>query len=255
VWRGILFSKEEMMDMVDAHYSTTMDRKDEDSTEIYSLIDDMNSVVGWKPDSSSCIPRFHRIVPCCGEDKHVLFGLPLAEYMRAPFSWVHVAAGDVQAMKEIHEKSLQGPKVREAGFRHCGKVINDKDRRDSGELKHNDNDEKVKHNMEVDDKNVKSGDRCGEYYCCDSCLAQTINGAYPIDQMASSPIECTTYCFTCNLDRCSPQQHISCLNTNHMLISVRDLVDNVIGNSLEELETNRKDIKNYYSLDDCLSCT
>lgn len=89
---------------------------------------------------------------------------------------------------------------------------------------------------------------CGEYIVCDSCIKGTINGDYDVVTILEKVTECTTFCFDCNKDKCDGK------NCGSETLTTKKFVDELLENVLDSIGLDTT-IKNYYRLDDCLSCT
>lgn len=221
IWRGVIMTKEQVMDLIDANYKDEpkLDRKDDDETDTWSLAETlMNRLISIDSKKAKTDPTtswFVPISPCCADNGTILYGVELISYHRSAFDWKDVKPENKEYVVKIHEARKCVPPMR-----HCGKELKDE------------------------------SDRCGDYVVCDECLMSTVNGQYPVETILSETTECKTFCFTCMKDRCALHNHIK------PTVTVDHFIDKILKKELEELEApNELVIKNYFRLDDCLSCT
>lgn len=221
IWRGVIIEKTKLIESMKNIYGDDEVKEDE---EIYNIIDNLNNYLHNWHDKKF---KFVNLAPCCGDHDTVILGIQLTEYDRPRFDWADVKEENrefVEKIKAEHENYRWGGRC-------CGQLL--KEEKDTQKL----------------------SNRCGYYYCCDECLNSTLNGSYPVDDILNKVSECTTYCFKCNQDRCGKEHKVEG-NPGFPLTSDY-FIDKLLKESLEECELDNKDvqIKNYYRLDDCLSCT
>jgi hypothetical protein len=92
--------------------------------------------------------------------------------------------------------------------------------------------------------------KCGDRIVCDDCLNKTTNGSYPIIEIYETPTECTSWCFICNKDKCDTS-HIQ----NNEILTTKDLIDDLFIREICHNYDIKHEIKNYYKIDDCITCT
>lgn len=201
--------------------------------KLIELIRDVNQ--DYKFDDETCVPEIiddfikmgielpegicmRKYGPCHGDD-HILIGIKLKEYKRTPFDRNYLT----------HNKDFE-PKYGWGDEKCCGKNICD-----FGDTKE-------------ESKSSVHKSICGEYVVCNYCLNSTINGNYDVVTISSEVTECTTFCFGCNKDKCNGKK---CDST---LMNTKKFVDGYIESFTDclGLEPN---VKCYYTVDDCLSCS
>lgn len=112
---------------------------------------------------------------------------------------------------------------------------------------------------------INAFDICGPYHVCNECLGTTNNGTYDVDKILNSVVECPNehICHYCKNDnRCVYEECKRCGSAPLKLTpGQKDHRDeyNLINPSELCIARNKvdstKQIKYYYMLDDCLSCT
>lgn len=232
IWRGVKFTEEEMRQ----NYQIFFDEDNEIS--IYDMISELNEHIG-----SDTMARFKRIIPCCGEDNSVIYGYKVKEYKRSKFNLTKLKVKKEDFKNpENWEKYIERVTKEQTGY-CCGKII--------------ESDKKEKKEKEEKERNDLT-DRCGYYWCCTSCLNTTVNGTYDIDRIFKKPTLCKSYCFECDNDRCSKHDEDDKESSKTDLIEPIYKINNFMDYQLindENLYIDKENIKNYYLLDDCLSCS
>lgn len=212
IWRGIIITKEKLIELIkDVRYDYNID------TDEYSLYDIINDFLRLGIELPKGIHMF-QYGPCHGNDDHVLLGIKLKEYKRTSFDERYLTCS----------KNFQ-PKHGWSTVKCCGKSI----------CGFEETKEETKEKNEF---------ICGEYVVCNECLNSTINGSYDVVTISSEVTECTTFCFYCNKDRCDGKKCDTSRNTT------KKFIDELIESFTDCIGLDAN-IKNYYTVDDCLSCS
>lgn len=157
-----------------------------------------------------------------------ILGARLVYYWREPFDFKHVKSSESEIVQKIQQE-------RPSQYICCGCLL---------EPESENYEEKITEENEM-------RRRCGFRYSCDSCIQMTTNGSYLVDDIASKIVECTTYCFYCNQDKCGKQTHNDSIMTMENLLD--ELIDGRFG-EIQAVDEKMGAIKNYYVLNDCLHC-
>ena len=104
-------------------------------------------------------------------------------------------------------------------------------------------------------------DNCTENSCCDTCLGQTENGFYNVNEMYESntiikvePDNICNWCYNDNREKIEGCKFCDRSQLAAKGISLRDRVEVDI-RLVEWIQSNHHVSNYYYMLDDCLSCT
>ncbi len=204
--------------------------------------------------------------PCCADNKKLFIGDRLYKIKRQKyFTWDLVKPENVDFVKEIIEERFKNRKM---SFQFCGEIL------------------------ELDQTNeIELKDRCGYLMVCNRCIGYTIGSSgsskfYDVNKMAEEIIECKTYCKSCDRDDCNFikkdldfylqfksffGEHVvkKIINYRYQIDKCKHLSQGYEGYQgyetctqlienfeLEDfIDEHNIKMKNYYILDDCLSCT
>lgn len=248
IWRAVVLSKKEAINFIKDHDGIIED----DEEDIYLICDALDVIF------TSSDLKVSRLGPCCSLNNNLIIGRMVKKYPRAKFSWKNVPVENIERMKKIQQYKF----FQSAG---CGNFIEDIEEEESEESD--------------SDSDPKISDYCGYFYVCNHCLGMTTNGYYDIENIYNQTIEAVDYCSTCNISRCNlikrDEETFSSLlstfgnlTTNKIIdykyqlennyhlqgdddtLTVNQLVDEEIKQYIDDMT-----IKNYYRVDDCLSCS
>jgi hypothetical protein len=178
--------------------------------------------------------KFRRISPCCSDNNDIILGITIATYKRPRWD------------KDMCMKKLEDIK------KECKHEKHEKDEKQFEELS-------IRVNNIVRSKSVFCGKimeyskyLCGNLSVCDDCIGITENGKYDVDKIQDETVE-ANFDFRLNKE-CDEEEKSFCSITSDVFI------DKILKEIYDEFEEYRSEndnviIKNYYSLDDCLSCS
>jgi len=243
IWRGVILSRKEAIKL-GQEFGEDIPDDEEDIYEICACLE------GFFDDDGL---EATKMAPCCGDNDVIIVGRIVKKYPRASFSWKNVPLENRERVKQI-----QATCFRKRG-QQCGNLI-----------------------PGWEDSEHEYGGYCGYYVACDHCVGVTTNGYYDVRKILNQTVEAIDYCATCNRDRCDlierdeetfdmlkttfgnlgadkiidykyqleKREHLDGEDQNSL--TVNQLVDQQIREWIEEEDYP---IKNYYRLNDCLSCT
>jgi len=232
IYRGVIISQQQLIDYANRYFDKAIEIKDL-SEHLYEIIDLLNQ------NSELTLPKkllskfkFRKISPCCSDNMDVIFGVCIKTYKRKRlnkeeclFKFLElekkesINSHDKRETKEEYEKFkshiLKNLETHQSNSVFCGKLC------DNGTY------------------------RCGYLTVCDDCLKITVNGEYNINRIFNKTVEVKE----------QKEQKEKDENEN---ITCEMFIDELILQACEDMELVNKDgtsIKNYYCVDDCLSCS
>jgi hypothetical protein len=237
IYRGYLVDQKSRTTILNSEYDDSDESNEEENK--YQDIMNLASVEGIYDPIEAVL-----VSGCCSKNTDSIVGCKIAEYNRKKFEWDENNLPNRSVVEKlmVWRKEHYG---RRNNY-HCGSEYSEV------VLSPNNTDQLTATVVTNDDIESK----CGYSIVCDRCIGMTTNGFYPVEDILTKTVECTTYCFKCNQDKCKIHQQPY---EGDYIFTTDKAIDHLLNNFYNyynEVEgVTLPSIKNYYILDDCLSCT
>lgn len=241
VIRGIIIPAKLLLEIYNSEIAETQSTLDDMYNDIYELIEWLNEQYITSNKFS-----FRKVSPCCSENKDIILGISTKTYKRLRWSKEEI----LEKLDEIKSEMIFTrnviPQIKNMFKQFVStdisnlivsylpvNTLNDEQFND---LKN--------HSLRYKSKNVFCGkNRCGYLFVCDDCLGITENGKYDVNEMFEHTVECKEE---------TPKDPFSNLTIETFIDeNIKEICDEISA----DFDYNKIPIKNYYCLDDCLSCS
>lgn len=259
VYRGLIIPPSLLLEIYNSEISETKhDTLEDMKNNIYDVIFYLNEQFCSHSDKSSRINslyEFRIISPCCSKNYDIILGISIKTYKRIRWDKEQCIKKLNEIQNEMNFTRNVIPKLPllfnslNILSKDClGIVIsylpinNTTDEEFKG-MK----DYIIDHTLKLwKSRNVFCGkDLCGDHFVCDDCLGMTENGKYDVCKMSKEPVECKE---ELNVDKYANLTIESFIDDKLNQICYK--IDGEFAFDYKSIE-----IKNYYCLDDCLSCS